>query len=164
MKVLLDTNVIVDVLQHREPWNRTGERLFDGAARHSFTGCITAKEVTDIHYLTRKIFCGQPHSDALARDVLKSLFSLFEVLDTCADDCKNAVLSDCPDYEDAVMIQTALRSGIDCIVTRNTKDFAPSLIPVFSPGAFLEKLDRMEESGSSTQENRTVPPAETDNH
>lgn len=140
MRVLLDTNIIIDVLQHREPWNKAGEQLFDAVARRLFTGCITAKEVTDIHYLTRKTFHGQVHSDKLARDILQNLFALFEVLDTCADDCKTAVLSDCPDYEDAVMIRTAVRSGVDCIVTRNPKDYAASPVSVCGPGELLARL------------------------
>ena len=144
MRVLLDTNVIVDVLQNREPWCREGQELFHGAARHLYRGYITAKEATDIHYLTRKIFRGQEHSDRMARELLKNLFSLFEVLDTCASDCKTAVFSETPDYEDAVMIQTAVRSGLDGIITRNTGDFAFSPVPVLLPGEFLQKLRELE--------------------
>ena len=144
MRVLLDTNVIVDVLQNREPWCRVGEQLFRRLARHVFTGCMTAKEATDIHYLTKRIFHGQEHSDRIARDILGNLFAVLELLDTCASDCKDAIASNCPDYEDAVMIQTALRSGLDGIVTRNTRDYRDSPVPVFSPSEFLEKLKEQE--------------------
>jgi hypothetical protein len=44
------------------------------------------------------------------------------------------------DYEDAIMIETALRTGMDCIVTRNTADFASSVVPVLSPGDFLKLI------------------------
>ena len=55
MRVLLDTNVIVDVLQQREPWHRDGEHIFLAAAMKQFTACVTAKQIADIHYLTRKV-------------------------------------------------------------------------------------------------------------
>ncbi len=137
MKVLLDTNVIIDALQSREPWARDAEAIFRAAANQRFIGCITAKSVADIHYLTRRT----THSEALARDTLSKLFILFELLDTTAMDCRQALASRAVDYEDAIMIETALREGIDCIVTRNLEDYRFSSIPIRSPAAFLEALN-----------------------
>nr|MCR5089854.1 PIN domain-containing protein [Oscillospiraceae bacterium] len=55
-------------------------------------------------------------------------------------DCRRALTSDISDYEDAVMVEAAERAGIDGIVTRNLKDYAPALMSVYSPAQFVERL------------------------
>ncbi len=140
MKVLIDTNVIVDVLQQREPWCNEGNQIFMAVACNEITGCITAKQAADIHFFSRKQFKGEENVDQKAREVISKLFSLFEVLDTLSVDCQNALGVANNDYEDAILIETALRTGADCIVTRNTADFASSQVRVLSPGDFLKLL------------------------
>lgn len=136
MRVLLDTCIIVDTLQNREPFCKQTNEIFILAANNVFIGCISAKSVTDIYYLTHRL----THNDKATRDILNKLFSLFEVLDTDGLDCRKAVISPVSDYEDAVMIETALRTEMDCIVTRNETDYVNSPIPVYSPQEFLDKL------------------------
>ena len=80
------------------------------------------------------------HSAAETRKALGILFSLFEIIDTCGIDCRKALTSGVSDYEDAVMIETASRAEIDCIVTRNLKDYAGAPMPVYSPTQFIELL------------------------
>ena len=138
MRAMLDTNVIVDALQRREPWARDAEEIFRAAANCRFTGCITAKACADIHYLTRRC----THSERIARETLNKLFVLFDLLDTAAVDCTRALASETSDYEDAVMIETAVREDVDCIVTRNLADFGHSPVEVLSPEAFLGLLAR----------------------
>ena len=55
-------------------------------------------------------------------------------------DIRKAISAEVSDFEDAVMIETAVRSGADCIVTRNTKDYSKAPIPVYAPEAFIELL------------------------
>ena len=90
MRVLLDTNVIVDVLQHRDPWYADGEKIFLAAAMKQISACVTAKQIADIHYLTRKTFSGQEHADHLAKQVIGKLLSFMELTDTRAVDCQTA--------------------------------------------------------------------------
>lgn len=136
MNVLVDTCVIIDALQSREPFNREAEIVFLAVANRRCTGLITANSVTDIYYLMHKAL----HNAADTKKALGALFSLFEILDTCAIDCRKALASDTADYEDAVMIESAIRADVDCIVTRNTKDYADAPMPVYSPAAFVEML------------------------
>ncbi len=145
MKALIDTNVIVDVLQSREPWCRQGQEIFLAVANRRIIGCITAKEAADIHFCARQQFAGQDRVDEKARDVLAKLYALFEVLDTLAEDCRNALGINNGDYEDAMMIAAAVQCGADCIVTRNETHFTAGSVPVYSPGAFLEKLSSVTE-------------------
>ncbi len=141
MRVLLDTNVIVDVLQRREPWFADGQKIFYAIANKQITGCITAKEAADIHFFSRKQFTGQENVDAKARQVMTKLYALFELIDTLGIDCQNAIAIENNDYEDAIMIESAVRSGLDCIVTRNPEHFKVSPIPVYSPSEFAQKLN-----------------------
>lgn len=137
MRVLLDTCVILDALESRQPFSKDAEELFLAAANNLFTGCITAKASTDIYYLMHR----HTHSDKASREVLNKLFSLFEVVDTAGMDCRRAIPSPVLDFEDAVMIETAARTEVDYIVTRNIKDFARSSVSILSPKDFLAALN-----------------------
>ena len=75
------------------------------------------------------------------RKVLSTLFSLFELLDTAGMDCRKAISSELTDYEDAMMSETALRCGMDCIVTRNLRDYGKSPVPVYAPSTFLARIE-----------------------
>ena len=107
-----------------------------------FEGYITAKSITDIYYLTHRL----THSDAETRKILSKLFTLFHLLDTTSLDCRKAISSEISDYEDAIMVETAIRSEMDCIVTRNVKDYTKSSIKVCEPSAFLKLLEAENET------------------
>ncbi|MDY2637422.1 MAG: PIN domain-containing protein [Phascolarctobacterium sp.] len=136
MIVLLDTCVIIDVLQDRQPFAEAAKKIFIAVANKQIEGCITAKSVADIYYLTHKA----THSNEKSREILAKLFTLFSLLNTTGDDCKNALFSPIADYEDAIMVETAKNAGIDYIVTRNIKDYSKSPVKVTSPAEFLEEL------------------------
>ena len=143
MKALLDTNVIVDVLQRREPWFSDGQKIFYAVANKQITGCITAKEAADLHFFSRKQFVGQENVDLKARQVMTKLYALFELVDTLGIDCQRAIAIDNNDYEDAIMIETATRAGLDCIVTRNVEHFKTASIPVYTPAEFATMLSAL---------------------
>ena len=136
MNVLIDTCIIIDALQSREPFSKDAETIFLSVANRRCVGFLTANSVTDIYFLMHKAL----HSAAETRKALGILFSLFEIIDTCGIDCRKALTSGVSDYEDAVMIETAARAEIDCIVTRNLKDYAGAPMPVYSPTQFIELL------------------------
>lgn len=136
MKVLIDTCVVIDSLQDRKPFSEDANSILLLAANNQFTGCVTAKSLTDIYYLVHR----HTHSDEATRAILSKLLTIYELLDTEAMDCKRALLSSVSDLEDAVMAETALREEIDCIVTRNQKDYAKSGMLVYSPKEFLSLI------------------------
>lgn len=136
MRAVLDTCVVLDALQEREPFKDDAQAIVLAAANRRFDGFLNAKSVADIYYLLHR----HTHSDAETRRLLGKLFTLFELADTQGIDCRRALSSPLSDYEDAVMAETALRSGMDCIVTRNERDCKQSPIPVHSPSAFLKLL------------------------
>ena len=133
MMAVIDTCFVLDALQNREPCGADAQSLFLLCANWEFDGFITAKSVTDIYYLTHRY----THSSIATLDVVAKLCTLFKLLDTTAMDIRNALSSDVSDFEDAVMIETAKRSGTDCIITRNTKDYINSSVPIYTPSAFI---------------------------
>lgn len=137
MRVILDTCIIMDAIQNREPFAEDAKNIVRAAANKWFTGCITAKSPTDIYYLTHRC----THSDKDTRAILTKLFILFDVVDTAGMDARKAISSQVSDYEDAVMIETAMREDADCIVTRNIKDYSKSPVPVYDPAEFLRLLE-----------------------
>ena len=144
MKILIDTNVVVDVLQQREPWFSDGASIFAAVANRQIVGCLSSKQIADLHFFSRKQFKGQENVDAKARQVIGKLMSLFEVIDTLGMDCQNAMGINNGDYEDAILMESAVRSGMDCIVTRNLEHFKPSSLPVYTPQEFIQTLNQPE--------------------
>ena len=137
MRVLFDTCVLVDSLQDRKPFSESANKLLLAVAEKRLDACITAKAITDIYYLMHQ----HTHSDAESRKVVSKLFLLYEVLNTEAKDCRRALASDMSDYEDAVMAETAIRSGGDAIVTRNERDYTKAGIRVISPDELAQMLE-----------------------
>lgn len=137
MRALVDTCVIIDALQSRVPFAEAAQKIFIHSANKRFEGYITAKSVTDIYYLTHRL----THSNEEARKILSKLFTLFHLLDTTSLDCRKAISSEIADYEDAIMVETAIRAEMDCIITRNVKDYVKSSVKVYEPSAFLKLLE-----------------------
>jgi predicted nucleic acid-binding protein len=137
MRVLIDTCVIIDALQSRAPFAEAAQKIFLYSANKQFEGYITAKASTDIYYLTHRL----THSDVETRKILSKLYTLFYLLDTTSLDCRKAISSEISDYEDAIMVETAIRSEMDCIVTRNMKDYAKASITVYEPDALIALLE-----------------------
>ncbi|MDR2587514.1 MAG: PIN domain-containing protein, partial [Coriobacteriales bacterium] len=105
MKALIDTNIILDALLFREPFNRAAEQLILAAAREEYEGFITANSVTDIVYILRKHL--EPEK---LKDVMLKLMDIVEVLDTTRKDCRLAFDGSLSDYEDALLVETAKRA------------------------------------------------------
>ena len=140
MRALIDTCVIIDALQNREPFSTDAQQIFYTVANKHATGYISAKSVLDIYYLTHSL----THSDDATKKILKTLLGLFDILDITQLDCRQALSSVISDYEDAVMCETAMRCDVDCIVTRNQKDYAKADVKIYSPKEFLEVMESLD--------------------
>ena len=141
MKVLLDTNIIIDVLQNRQPWCDAGKKIFIAIANKQIIGCVTAKQIADIHYFSRKQFKEEENADKKCRTVITKLLALFELLDTLGIDCQDAIAYENNDYEDAIMISTAVRSDVDAIITRDKSHYRSAEIPVYTVEEFVKNLE-----------------------
>ncbi|MDR2183921.1 MAG: PIN domain-containing protein [Clostridiales bacterium] len=133
MKVLIDTNVILDVLLARQPHFEFSLKCAK-ICGEQIIGCLTATQTKDIFYILEK----NKTPVEKAKHMIKELSEEFVVLDVLAVDVQSALISDISDYEDALIAHCAARSGMDYIITRNAKDFDTSPIRAISPKDFLE--------------------------
>ncbi len=134
MKILVDTNIIIDTLTGREPFRESAEQIFMLAANQIEDIYITASSATDIYYLVRKHL----HNTEQSKNTMSKLYQLFGILDVTANDCQDALLLDMKDYEDAVISCCAKRNQMDYIVTRNIKDYEHSKVKVLLPEELLK--------------------------
>ena len=141
MKILVDTNVIIDALTGREPFRESAEQIFMLTANMIEDMYITASSATDIYYLIRKHL----HNTEQAKSTMSKLYQLFGILDATANDCQDALLSDMKDYEDAVISCCAKRNQMDYIVTRNIKDYEKSKVKALLPDDFIKLVSQDEE-------------------
>lgn len=141
MKALIDTCILVDALQLREPFFDDAQNILIAQANGEFDGVITANSVLDLYYIIHK-YTG---SDGKTRKHILSMLRLFDIVDTAGADVRDSVFSDMRDYEDAVMDAAARRAGADLIITRNIRDFRKSKVRAVAPDEFLEILDGEED-------------------
>jgi predicted nucleic acid-binding protein len=135
MKILIDTNVILDVLTGREPhFKASADVLKLCGAR--LTGLITASQTTDIFYMLRR----EGKDVQSAKAILKKLTDNIKVINVTSDDVKNALSSGIADYEDALLACGAKRQKAEYIITRNEKDFQQSPVTAITPIKFLEEF------------------------
>jgi predicted nucleic acid-binding protein len=135
MRVLFDTDVVLDLVLDREPFIEAAAALFKLHEQGRIDGYISSITPVNVFYLTRK----NKGSEG-ARQAVKELLATLSV---CALD--RFVLEDAhrlafTDYEDAVQHATATASNLDAIITRNVDDYKNATLPVFSPIDFLNQL------------------------
>jgi predicted nucleic acid-binding protein len=134
MKLLLDTNIIVDVLSRRDGYEASLKVLKCCEARR-VDGWVSAVTITDVMYILRKYI-----TSSNVRDALLTLLSVVRVADVLEIDIRAAFSCAMKDFEDAVQTACARRIGVDYIVTRNLKDFGASPVSVVSPTDVLKFL------------------------
>lgn len=132
MKVLLDTNVVVDVLLNRQPHVADSAQIFRLVEQGHLTGLLCATTITTLDYLLT-----QSLGRADSRPVLTRLLQLFDIAPVTRAVLEGALRSAMPDFEDAVLVYAARRAGADAVITRNPRDFAKAPCPVFDPRQFL---------------------------
>ncbi|WP_418790853.1 PIN domain-containing protein [Phosphitispora sp. TUW77] len=134
MRILFDTNIILDILLKREPFFEASYDALKQAAANNTECLVSAAAVTDIFYLLRK---GLGDTDK-AKEYLERLMQLIIIADVLALDIQTALSDSIPNFEDAVVHAVAARNKVDYILTRNTKDFKDAAVPVITPQNFLK--------------------------
>jgi predicted nucleic acid-binding protein len=132
MNILVDTNVILDTLAIREPYNEHSDMIFDLIANEKIIGYMTTSSITDVYYVLRKTL-----NDADSRNKIEALLNLFQIIEVTKTDCLTALKSPIRDYEDALIFVCADREELDCIITRD--DNFLNYQKAIAPKTFLEK-------------------------
>lgn len=135
MRVLVETDVILDVLQKREPFFTDSYRALRRSLENDAECLISASAATDIFYVLRKSL----GSAQQAKEHIDQLAQVVSFADVQGMDIHTALMRAMPDFEDAVVDAVAERSGASYILTRNIKDFTGSVVPAILPADFLNK-------------------------
>jgi predicted nucleic acid-binding protein len=136
MRVLVDLNVIVDVLQNRQPFYEDSARVIDAVARGEVMGWLAAHSVTTLFYVISRT-----RNRETAVQAVTSLLESFTVAKVDDAVIRDALSMGWKDFEDAVQMASAGAEGVDYLITRNVKDFQSGSVPVIQLAAFLALLD-----------------------
>ena len=135
LRVLIDLNVILDVLQRREPFYAASAQLLALAEKGQIEGLIAAHSVTTLFYLISK-----SQSVAAAHTTLTSIMQFLKIAAVNHDTIEQALNLAYKDFEDAVQYFSALQSNCSIIITRNGKDFKNSSIPIMTAAEYLSSI------------------------
>ena len=128
MKILFDTNIILDVFLNRKPFEATAIRLFSAVENKVIQGYLCSTTITTLDYLLSKSI-GRVNS----KHAIVSVLDLFNITEVNYRTLKAAVDSDFSDFEDAVLYFSGYDAGVDGVVTRNTNDFTAAQLPIYKP-------------------------------
>ncbi|HEV2008272.1 MAG TPA: PIN domain-containing protein [Burkholderiales bacterium] len=138
MRLLLDTNVVLDVLANREPQVKESAAVLSAIEAGKAEGLLAAHSVTTLHYLLHKQL-GPKKAAAAIADVV----SLLRIVPVDHETILLALSLGWRDFEDAVQAAAAIRSKATHIITRNPKDYRDFSLPVMQPGEFLKVVLRL---------------------
>lgn len=137
MKIMCDTNIVLDLLLDREPFAEDSAKVLTLCESLKLEGFISASCVTDIFYIVRKYL----RSSDMAYKAVGKILDIAKVCSVTNNDILTAYLQKAKDFEDCLLAVCAKSINCDCIVTRNKKDFEDFGIELFTPSELLEKLN-----------------------
>ena len=138
MRLMIDTNIILDVLLEREPFYKQSREVLDLCEKKKIHGFISASAVTDLFYLIRK---GLGSIDE-AYKALGHILDIVKVLTVTNDDVNAAFLKKAKDFEDCLLATCAKSNKCKGIVTRNAKDFDDFDITLYSAENIIDEHRR----------------------
>lgn len=144
MRLMIDTNIFLDVLIQREPFFTNSKAVLDLCESKKVQGFLSASSVTDIYYLIHR----QLHSTELAYQALGAILDIVKVLTVTNEDVLNAFLTRAADFEDCLLATCAKSNKCDAIATRNKKDYLSFGITLLSPEELLALFPGQEEGRS----------------
>jgi predicted nucleic acid-binding protein len=137
MRVLLDTNVVLDFVLQRNPFFAEADEIFIKLKNAEFVGYVSPITPINVFFTTRK-----EKGKDIAFIAVGELLTLTDITKISKRHFENALNSTFKDYEDSVQHESAISENLDAIITRNTKDFSNSNVKIYSPKEFLEILEQ----------------------
>ena len=132
-RVLLDTNVILDVLLEREPFVGDAAAIWQAVQDQVIQGYVTATTLTNIYYIADKL-----KGPTVARVAISEILSVMRVCAVNDEILRSALALSVADYEDAVQVACALATDLEVIVTRDPAGFASSPVPSIALSDFVQ--------------------------
>jgi predicted nucleic acid-binding protein len=136
MKVLLDTNIVIDYALERQPFWQNSEQIFLLLQQGSFAGYISASTVSDLYYIIRK-----PRGHTWTLNFLERLVQFCSVATVDRTVITTAFSANFKDFEDAIQYATAVANQLDAIVTRNPSDFTSATgLQILTPDQLIQSI------------------------
>lgn len=133
MRILIDTNIVLDVMLKREPFYRMSLEILGLVKRDDVDEYISASTVTDIYYLAYR----QLRDKGIVKNLMKELLTVVSVASVSGQEIENAISLEWNDFEDSVQYSVAYLQEMDGIVTRNPNDYREAKIKVWKPEELL---------------------------
>ncbi len=141
MKILIDTNVVLDVLLMREPFCEDAVKILGLTKRDDVKEYVSASAVTDIYYISFR----QLKDKGLVMKLMKELLTVVSVAGVSGREILKAMELEWNDFEDSVQYSVALLQEMDGIITRNPDDYKESEIKVWLPKQALEEIQMQDD-------------------
>jgi len=135
MRVLLDTNVLLDSVLQRPPWHKEADAILQIAASGQVTCAAASLSLATVFYVSRKVV-----GTATARAAVRKCLGALAILPIDKQTLLDADALTGKDFEDNILIAAAATAAVDAIVTRNVADFANAPIAVWEPAELLKRL------------------------
>lgn len=136
MRVVLDTNIILDIALRRDPHFLDSSGVFKKIDSSVVYGFVTATTITDIYYISKK-----EKGHQVSIDFITNLIEIIDVIGIDRQVIIESLLSKIIDFEDAVQSVSSYLNNIDYIITRNQKDFSESQVKAITPKEFLDLIE-----------------------
>lgn len=138
MRVLLDTNIIVDVALERQPYFGDSETVVSLVEQGQIEGYISASTFSDLYYIIRK-----EKGRNLTLEFLREISAFCQVATVNQDAINMALGANFRDFEDAIQYSTAIINNLDAIVTRNPQDFPVATPRILTPQQLIQELTNL---------------------
>ena len=134
-RLFLDTNIVIDLLERREPYCHDAVRLFTMSYNKKVQLVVSPLTYATASFLLRK------HGSEGVRNLLSNFRQLSRVANVNERTVDDSLASQFKDFEDAMQYYTAVKAKADVIITRNGKDFINSKIPVMTATEYISSIE-----------------------
>lgn len=133
MKILVDTNIVLDVMLKREPFYKSSLEILGLTKRDDVEEYVSASAITDIYYLAYR----QLRDKEVVKKLMKKLLTVLSVASVSEQEIENALSLEWNDFEDSVQYSVAFVQEMEGIVTRNPNDYKEAKIKIWKPEELL---------------------------
>ena len=133
MKILIDTNIVLDVMLRRDPFYKMSLEILSLAKKDDVEEYVSASAITDIYYLAYR----QLRDKGMVRKLMKELLTVVSVASVSEQEIENALSLEWNDFEDSVQYSVAFLQEMEGIVTRNPSDYKDAKMKIWKPEELL---------------------------
>ncbi len=135
--IFLDTNILVDIVANRNPFSKSAIAIFDYCERKKIKLYSTSHSVATMHYIAKKMV-----DEKELRSIIEDLLDTISIIAVTELILRKSLKSNHKDFEDAIQIISAQSiHNMDCIITRDLKDYKHAEINVLTPDDFLNTIN-----------------------